>query len=141
MAKTSAGMPTGRPPGVAAGETGDAHLGASEPLIADATAAGTAEGIPRGPSEAPPGAAMSAGSDGGIAGTWHSGVTVDALWSIDEVRNAWMRVVGVGWKKIYNGSEAAFTALSTLASQARQTGRSINYRDEPDGMVHEIYLW
>jgi len=76
-----------------------------------------------------------------VTGTWQTGVTVDALWSINQVRNAFMRVVGVGWVKLYNGSDGAFTALTTLASQARQTGRPVNYRQEADGMAHEIYLW
>jgi hypothetical protein len=70
-----------------------------------------------------------------------SGVTVDALWSINQIRNAWMHVVNIGWVKIFNGSDGAFTALNTLASQARQTGRPVTYRQEADGMVHEIYLW
>jgi hypothetical protein len=52
-----------------------------------------------------------------------------------------MRVVNIGWKKIFNGGDASFIALTTLAAQARQTGRPINYREEADGMVHEIYLW
>jgi hypothetical protein len=28
-----------------------------------------------------------------------------------------------------------------MASQARQTGRTVNFREEADGMVYEIYLW
>lgn len=77
--------------------------------------------------------------DGG-AGGWISGVTVTATWSIAQTRNAWILVQGV-WKKIYNGGDGAFTALLTLATQARQTGSPITYREEPDGLVHEIYLW
>lgn len=74
-------------------------------------------------------------------GTWQTGVVVDALWSINQVRNAWMRVVAVGWVRLYNGSDGSFTALTTLAGQARQTGRPVSYRQEADGMAHEIYLW
>ncbi len=77
----------------------------------------------------------------GITGTWTTGATVDALWAVNEIRNAFMHVASVGWKKIYNGGDGAFMALTTLASQARQTGRTISYREESDGMVHEIYLW
>ncbi len=76
-----------------------------------------------------------------VAATWSSGVTVTGLWSINEVRNAWMYVPTLGWRKLYNGSDGAFTALVTLASQARQTGHTITFRQEADGMVHEIYLW
>jgi hypothetical protein len=87
-----------------------------------------------------PGAAAGA-AVGAVTGTWRSGVTVTALWSINETRNAWMYVPSLGWRKLFNGKDGAFTALVTLASQARQTGRTINFREEADGMVYEIYLW
>ncbi len=76
-----------------------------------------------------------------VTATWRANQTVTALWSINELRNAWMYVVNVGWKKLYNGRDHAFTALVTLASQARQTGKPITFREEADGMVYEIYLW
>jgi hypothetical protein len=76
-----------------------------------------------------------------VTGTWQTGKTVTAMWSINEIRNAWMHVAGVGWRKLYNGRDGAFRALVTLAAHARQTGRPINFREEPDGMVHEIYSW
>ena len=44
-------------------------------------------------------------------------------------------------EELYNGTDGAFTALTTLASQARQTGSSINFREEANGMVYEFYLW
>ena len=76
-----------------------------------------------------------------VTGTWQNNATVDAMWFADEVRNAWMHVAGIGWKKIFNATDAAFTALVTLAAQARETGRPMAYREESDAMVHEIYLW
>lgn len=143
---TNTGTPTLPPPSVVAGGGGGA-TSSSKPTIADAAAAGAAQSSPQGPSMQPPASngattaqAAQAGA-GGVTGAWHNGVTVDALWAINETRNAFMRVAGVGWKKLYNGRDGAFTALVTLAAQARQTGRTINYRDEADGMVYEIYLW
>jgi hypothetical protein len=76
-----------------------------------------------------------------VTGTWRTGMTVTALWSINEVRNAWMHVSGLGWRKLYNGRDGAFRALVALAAHARQTGRPINFREEADGMVYEIYSW
>jgi hypothetical protein len=87
------------------------------------------------------GARTLAQAAGAITGTWRSGVTVSAMWSINEPRNAWMHVAGLGWRKIFNGRDGAFTALVALAGQARQTGRQIAFREEADGMVYEIYLW
>jgi hypothetical protein len=78
---------------------------------------------------------------GAVTGTWRTGVTVNALWSINEVRNAWMHVAGLGWRKLYNGRDGSFRALVALAAHARQTGRPINFREEADGMVYEIYAW
>ena len=76
-----------------------------------------------------------------VTGTWTSNVIVDASWSINETRNAFFRVAGGAWKKVFNGSDAAFVALLTLATQAKQTGRPVSLREEADGLVHEIYLW
>ncbi len=76
-----------------------------------------------------------------VTAIWRSSQYVDAMWSIDQTRNAFMMVRGLGWRKIYNGRDGAFTALVSLASQARQTGRQVSFREEPDGMVYEIYLW
>ncbi|MBM7786909.1 RAD23 family protein [Tenggerimyces flavus] len=76
-----------------------------------------------------------------VTATWRSSQYIDAMWSIDQTRNAFMLVRGLGWRKIYNGRDGAFTALVSLAAQARQTGRQVSFREEADGMVYEIYLW
>lgn len=133
----SAGVPTQRPPTSTDGTGGS---GISMPTIEDAAAAGVVEAAPAGPMAQPPGQVTAAAAAVAV-GVWHTGVTVDALWAASQPRNAFMHVVSIGWKKLYNGTDAAFTALVTLASQARQTGRTINYREESDGMVHEIFLW
>jgi hypothetical protein len=86
-------------------------------------------------------AGVQAAAVGAVTGTWRTGVTVTALWSINEIRNAWMHVAGLGWRKLYNGRDGSFRALVTLAAHARQTGRPINFREEADGMVYEIYSW
>jgi hypothetical protein len=103
-------------------------------------AALVAESTPlAGPTMAPPAAAAETAE--AVTATWRNNVKIDALWTIDETRNAWVRIVGVGWKRIYNGRDGSFQALTTLASQARQTNRPVNLREEADGMVYEIYLW
>jgi hypothetical protein len=77
----------------------------------------------------------------GVTVTWHSSVQIDALWSIDQARNAFLHIVGIGWRKIYNGRDGAFQALVSLAAQARQTNRPASLREEADGMIYEIYVW
>ncbi|WP_460519605.1 hypothetical protein [Flindersiella endophytica] len=78
---------------------------------------------------------------GTVTATYRSNQYIDALWSIDQTRNAFVLVRGLGWRKIYNGRDGSFVALCALASQARQTQRPVTFREEADGMVYEIYLW
>jgi hypothetical protein len=143
MAKTRTTSPARTTPSSAEAPSG---VGLTEPKMptGEQLAASLAQtGATAEPTQLPPGVegAAAAVADAGVTGTWHSGVTVTALWSINEIRNAWMLVPAVGWRKLYNGTDGAFTALTTLASQARQTGSSISFREETNGMVYEIYLW
>jgi hypothetical protein len=105
---------------------------------------GAAATAAEGPKLAPPGAGAASAvvaAAGAATGTWTSGVKVNALWAQFSTRNAYMSVQNVGWVKILNVTDAAFLALTTLASQAKQTQSQVVYRTEADGMVHEIYLW
>jgi hypothetical protein len=136
--------PTMSPPGSETGQaTGSVGLTEPKQLTNEQLADSVEAAVGAGPTLAPPGpaGAVAAEAAAGIKATWQTGVIVTALWSINEIRNAWMYVSGLGWRKIFNGRDGAFTALVTLASQARQTGRQISFREEADGMVYEIYLW
>lgn len=73
--------------------------------------------------------------------TWQSNKTVDGLWTINQDGNSWLGVAGIGWKKLAHANETSVTALTMLAAHARCTNASINYREEADGMIHEIYVW
>jgi hypothetical protein len=120
--------------------SGESRPTQSPKATIDLTIAGTGE---QWPVLLPPGtgAAASTAAVSGVTGTWTSGVTVDATWSINETRNAYFHVAGGAWKKVFNGTDGAFMALITLAAQAKQTGHQMAIREEADGMVHEIYLW
>ena len=123
-----------------------AVAGTSEPKVvtdAQLTEAGSAsvEGRPALAPAGVVGGASATEAVGGITATWRANMTVTATWSIDEIRNAWMYVDGLGWRKLFNGRDGAFTALVTLATHARQAGRPISFREEADGMVYEIYVW
>jgi hypothetical protein len=72
---------------------------------------------------------------------WQRSKQVTAVWCKSEERNSWVAIAGVGWKKLADYSDSANVALSILAAQALQTSRNIDYREESDGMIHEIYLW
>ena len=135
MTQTDPNPPKQSPPGSTG--TGVLASAPTEPTLMSPPP-GVATGANSAPTLVEPHAVVTAG--GVTAATWRSG-QITGLWSIDEARNAWMLVDGLGWRKLYNGRDAAFQALTALASQARQTGRSINFREEADGMVYEIYLW
>jgi len=134
--------PAAQPP--AATQDIQSAVGTSRPAasiaeLSDITFGGSGDMVP---TLQPPGIAVDdAAAVGAVTSTWQYTKTVVATWSINEPRNAWMSVSGLGWRKLFNGTDGAFVQLIFLAAQARQTGRPISFREEADGLVHEIYLW
>lgn len=115
--------------------------GASAPTLDHIDLTTIGEAATSAPTASPPGTAGVQVGDEAVTGTWTTNVTIDATWSIDETRNAYVHVAGGAWKKIFNARDGSFQALLTLATQARQTGSPVSLREEADGMVYEIYLW
>jgi hypothetical protein len=72
---------------------------------------------------------------------WLRQQRVTALWSNVEERNSWVAIHEIGWKKLADSSPSANHVLTLLASQALQSNRLIDYREDGDGMIHEIYVW
>lgn len=72
---------------------------------------------------------------------WQNDKRINALWSIYENRNVFVGVTGVGWKKLANNNDTAIVAFTLLSGSARLTQTPVNYRDEADGMIHEMYVW
>jgi hypothetical protein len=77
----------------------------------------------------------------GGAGTWQANQTIGALWSSDDKDNAYAWINGVGWKRLAPTSDASLMAMNILTRLGRDKGSAINYREEADGAIHEIYLW
>jgi hypothetical protein len=76
------------------------------------------------------------------AGTiWNSQKTIVDQWTINQDRNSWIGVAGIGWQKLSTASDSGCVALTMIASNALITKASVNYRTESDGMVHEIYVF
>lgn len=87
------------------------------------------------PSEEPP-------TDLQVNMAWQNNKKFTALWSINENRNAWVYVEGIGWKKLANNSDTAIVALNILASHAKQTSSVVNYNeDDANKMINEMYVW
>jgi hypothetical protein len=115
----------------------------SEPLPLEAGTitggTGRAAGEAR-PTQEPPAAGTVTGAAGGVT-AWVNSQKINALWSISENRNSWVGVAGIGWKKLANNSDSAVVALTILGAHAKLTQHQVNYREEADGMIHEIYAW
>jgi hypothetical protein len=78
---------------------------------------------------------------GAVTGTWQNDKRINALWGINQNRNSWVGVTGIGWRKLANNSDSAIVALTIIAANAKQMQTSVNYREEADGMIHEMYVW
>jgi len=91
------------------------------------------------PALAPPELSGAQGAEGITA--WQSDKRIGALWTINQVRNSWVSINGIGWRKLVNNSDSAIVAMSMLAAHAKQMTSRVDIREEADGMVYEIYAW
>jgi hypothetical protein len=72
---------------------------------------------------------------------WQSGKTITNQWTINQDRNSWIGVAGIGWQKLSTASDSGCVSLTMLAGSALITKASVSYRTESDGMVHEMYVF
>lgn len=79
-------------------------------------------------------------TSGGVT-AWQNNKRITGLWTINQNRNSWVHVDGIGWKKLANNSDSAIVALTVLGSHAREKNSPVNYREEADGMIREMYVW
>jgi hypothetical protein len=133
--------PTGFP-GNGNGGT-EAHVTPSQLPPASATGLASTEVLAPtmvGMGDAAPALPLTQGIAAGIT-AWNNNKQITALWSINQNRNSWVGVSGIGWKKLANNSDSAIVALTMLSAHAREKGSTVHYRDESDGMIHEMYVW
>lgn len=116
-AASSGGRPSAEPPQSVSASAGAA--GASAPSLIPESEGAKSEGIT----------------------AWQNDKRITGLWTINETRNSWVYITGVGWKKLSNTVDSATVALTMISGSARQTNTPVNYRDEADGMIHEMYVW
>jgi hypothetical protein len=91
------------------------------------------------PAQAVAGVAKQAAAAAGTV--WQSQKNIVNQWTINQDRNSWIGVAGIGWQKLSTASDSGCVALTMLASNALITKASVNYRTESDGMVHEMYVF
>lgn len=123
--------PTLEPPAEAmAGE--EAHDQPSSAIAPETEGALAGDDAPEEPSLSP--------EEGIAAGTWHNNKKVTGLWTINQNRNSWVHIHGVGWKKLATNSDSVTIALTILGAHAKQTDRPANLRED-GGRINEIYAW
>ena len=105
-------------------------------LTSDLIAGAGAAGLDAAPTLEP---GTSGATDG--AGLWLTNKQVDALYSTYASRFSWMHVAGATWRRFSPVSDSGVAALALLAAHARDRGRPVNYREEADQLIHEMYVW
>jgi len=94
------------------------------------------------PTMEPPASTAKTAKEEAISATvWQNDKRVTALWTMNQNRNSWAAIAGIGWKKFSTNSDSAILAMNLLAESARQTQTRVDYREEADGMIHEVYVW
>ena len=131
--------PTESPPGAIQGDEGRTIEAPHEleDLAGELIAGAAAAAIEAEPTLQPPTAAVT--GDG--VGLWVTNKQIDALYSTYAARFAWMHVAGSVWRRFSPASDSGVAALALLAAHARDRGRPVNFREEADQLVHEMYVW
>jgi hypothetical protein len=132
--------PTESPPGVVQ-DNGERAIEAPhelEDLAGELIAGAAATALEAQPTLQPPAAAAVSGD---AIGLWLTNRHIDALYSTYSARFSWMHVAGSVWRRFSPASDSGVAALALLAAHARDRGRPVNYREEADQLVHEMYVW
>jgi hypothetical protein len=131
--------PSREPPEVTSTETdnGGAEARPADPTEAQLAVLAATPAAQATPTAEPPPEAIGVEA----VGVWQSNKRLNMLWSINQNRNSWIGVQGIGWKKLSNASDSSIVAMTAFAAHARDAQAPVYYREEADGMVHEIYVW
>lgn len=75
------------------------------------------------------------------ASAWQNNKKLTALWLNHQPRNSWIGVDGIGWRKLAATNDSSSVAFTMLSAHAREKGSAVNYREESDNMIYEMYVW
>ncbi len=115
--------------------------GQARPAMTAMTAMTAAAGaVAAAPGQAGPTLPLASVAARGVS-LWQQNKKLSALWSINQDRNSWVGVDGIGWKKLANSNDSSVVALTLLATHAREKDAAVSYREESDGMIYEMYVW
>lgn len=93
------------------------------------------------PVETPPEAAEEAINEEVLSeSAWHANKKIIRLWSINQNRNSWAGVSGLGWRQLANNSDSAVVALTMLVSHALCTKSRVHVYVKAK-KITQIYVW
>ncbi len=93
------------------------------------------------PAQTPPDDITVAADEGEGITAWHTGKKITATWCNASNRNAYAAVQGLGWRRLSNGNDSSFLALTMLAAHAEQTNATVNVEIGRDNKIRQIYVW
>lgn len=77
----------------------------------------------------------------GIAETgWVKDVRIDGLWAVNQNRNAWAHVAGLGWRKISPDKDSVFFVMLAQLAAAKAGNRRVDFLQE-DGVIKQVYVF
>ncbi|HEX7077870.1 MAG TPA: C1 family peptidase [Candidatus Eisenbacteria bacterium] len=77
--------------------------------------------------------------DGIEATGWQYNKRVIGLWAIDQTRNAWVYVDGLGWRKISPDNDNIFFSMLAELVLAKAAARPVNFH-EVQGTIKQVYV-
>ncbi len=75
-----------------------------------------------------------------VANVWAKDKRIDGLWTINEDRNAWAHVTGLGWKKVNRDNDNIFFDMLAQLVAAKAGNRRVDLRLEND-LIKELYVF
>lgn len=75
---------------------------------------------------------------------WQYGKKITGLWTNYQNVNAWVWVSGLGWRKLTNPDDDVTNAMLIIATGAKSSGWSVDFREVGTGgniEIHEMYAW
>jgi hypothetical protein len=75
---------------------------------------------------------------------WQNNRKITGLYASNQNVNAWVWVVGLGWRKLTNPDDDVTSALLTMATHAKADDRFVNFNEVGVGgtiEIQELYVW
>jgi hypothetical protein len=75
---------------------------------------------------------------------WQNGKKITALWTNHQNVNAWVRVAGLGWRKLTNPDDDVTNAMLIMAAHAKADNRFVDFEEVGSGgfiEIRQIYVW